>query len=53
MHTRHMKDIRILHIPDDIHMEFKLLCIRRNSSMTEEIIKFMRKEVEKANKKSN
>ena len=40
-------------IPDDLRKQFKLLCIQENSNMTAEIVKFMKKEVEKAARKGS
>ncbi len=46
-----MKNILIRKVPEDVHEAFRILCIRRKSSMNEELLKLIQKEVEKAAKK--
>jgi len=46
-----MKNILIRKVPEDVHEDFRILCIRRKSSMNEELLKFIQKEVEKAAQK--
>ena len=50
-YTYYMGMLNIRKIPDDLHKEFKLLCIKRDTNMTDEIIRFMREEVEKERRK--
>jgi len=38
-------------IPDELRKQFKLLCLERNTNMTEAIIDFMQKEVAKSKPK--
>ncbi len=38
-------------VPDDLRNAFKILCLQRKTNMREAIIKFMKKEVEKAAQK--
>jgi len=38
-------------IPDDLRKRFKLLCLEKNTNMTEAIIEFIRKEVAKGRPK--
>ena len=35
-------------IPDDLKQKFRALCMLRGKTMTQEVIRFMREEVEKA-----
>lgn len=46
----YMGTILIRNVPNDLRKEFKLLCIQKNTNMTEELIRFIREEVEKAEK---
>ena len=46
----YMGTILIRNVPNDLRKEFKLLCIQKNTNMTEELIRFIREEVEKAKK---
>ena len=41
-----MKYIKIRDIPDDLHMAFKLKCVRNNISMNKCLINLMKKYVE-------
>ena len=43
----------IKNMPDDIRKEFKILCLKRDTTMREELIRLMREEVEKAAKKKD
>jgi hypothetical protein len=38
-------------VPDELRKQFKLACLARNTNMTEAIINFMRREVEKGKPK--
>ena len=46
-----MTKILIKGMPEELHREFKKLCVDRGSNMTQELIRLMRKEVEKAGKR--
>ena len=41
-------DVRIREVPDDLHMEFKLLCVKQKISMNQKLIAMIREEVKKA-----
>jgi len=40
--------LQIQGVPDELQREFKILCLQRGSNMKEQIIKYMKEEVEKA-----
>ena len=40
-------------VPDELRKRFKLLCIQKNTNMTEALIKYMKQEVEKAARKGS
>ncbi len=46
-----MKDMRIREVPDELHLKFKLLCVKKKISMNKQLIKMMKKEIEKEDKK--
>ena len=46
----YMKNINLRNIPDDLHRQFKLLCVEKGTAMTDEVIRLIREEV-KRNKK--
>ncbi len=47
-----MKTIMIRNVPEDLHKEFKILCVKRGLSINEQLLNLMRKEVEKEQKKN-
>lgn len=46
-----MADMLIRKVPEELRHEFRVLCVERHTSMQQELIKFIRKEVEKAKRK--
>ena len=52
MYIYNMKDMRIREIPDDLHLRFKLLCVKKNISMNKYLIQMIKKEVEEEEKKN-
>jgi len=46
-----MKSIMIRNVPEDLHREFKILCVKKEVSINEQLLNLMRKEVEKEQKK--
>ena len=46
-----MKTIMIRNVPEDLHKEFKILCVKKGVSINEQLLLLMRKEVEKEQKK--
>ena len=46
-----MKRAMIRDIPDDIHKDFKILCVEKSVSMNQELLKMIREAVEKYRKK--
>lgn len=48
-----MGTLIIKNVPDDMRREFKAICIRKETTMREEIIRFMINEVEKAARKGS
>ena len=46
-----MKTIMIRNVPEELHKEFKILCVKRGVSINKLMIDLMRKEVEKDQKK--
>ena len=46
-----MKEMRIREVPDELHLKFKLLCVKKNISMNKYLIQMIKKEVEKEDKK--
>lgn len=46
-----MKTIMIRNVPEELHKEFKILCVKRGLSINEQLLNLMRKEVEKEQKK--
>jgi len=46
-----MKSIMIRNVPEELHKEFKILCVKRGVSINEQLLNLMRKEVEKDQKK--
>ena len=47
-----MKDMRIREVPDDLHLKFKLLCVKKKISMNQYLIQMIKKEVEEEEKKN-
>ena len=47
-----MKDIRIKEVPDEVHLKFKLLCVKKKITMNQYFITLMEKAVEKEEKKN-
>ncbi len=45
-------ELRIREVPDELHLKFKLLCVKKKISMNDYLIKMMEKEIEKEDKKS-
>lgn len=52
VYYNNMKDMRIREVPDELHLKFKLLCVKKKISMNDYLIKMMEKEIEKEDKKS-
>ena len=52
-YNAYMSEILLRNVPEELRKAFKLLCIERNTNMTEVILKFMREEVEKAKSPSH
>ena len=48
-----MADLIIRNIPEELRNQFKSLCALKGSNMREEIIRFMKEEVEKAARKGS
>ena len=48
-----MGTLIIKNVPDEIRREFKAICIRKATTMREEIIRFMTEVVEKAARKGS
>ena len=46
-----MKQIMVRDVPDDLHIEFKLLCVKREISMNRRIIELMREDLKKTKEK--
>ena len=51
VYINNMGNMLIKNVPDDVRREFKAICIRKETTMREEIIRFMTEEVEKAARK--
>ena len=47
-----MKDMRIREVPDELHLKFKLLCVKKKITMNNYLLKLVEKEVEKEGKKN-
>lgn len=47
-----MKKILIIKIPDEIHLKFKLSCVKKKISMNDRLLKMLEKEIEKEEKKN-
>lgn len=45
-------DMKIRHVPDEVHQKFKILCIKRGITMNDQLIEYMKKEVQKAEKQN-
>ncbi len=41
----------LLRVPDEVHKRFKVVCTEKEISMNQAIINYMKREVEKADKK--
>lgn len=46
-----MKDMRIKEVPDELHYQFKLLCVKKKITMNKYLIRMLEKEIEKEDKK--
>jgi plasmid stability protein len=46
-----MKQIMVRDVPDDLHVEFKLLCVRKGISMNRRIIELIREDLKKTKEK--
>ena len=53
IYTDCMGTMILRNVPDELRKRFKLLCIQKNTNMTETIIKYMEQEVEKAARKGS
>jgi plasmid stability protein len=51
MYNTSMKSIMIRNVPEDLHKEFKILCVKRGVSINKLMLDLMRKEVDKEQKK--
>jgi len=47
-----MKTIMIKNVPEQLRNEFKAICVRKGSTMSKELLKFIKQVVEKEVKKS-
>ena len=50
LYTISMKQIMVRDVPDDLHIEFKLLCVKRGISMNRRIIELIRGDIKKKEK---
>jgi hypothetical protein len=46
-----MKDMRIKEVPDELHLKFKLLCVKKKITMNNYLLKLLEEEVEREDKK--
>ena len=49
--TCDMAQINLRHVPDDLRLQFKLWCTERSSNMSAELVKYMQKVVDEAEKR--
>ena len=51
MYCMNMKEMRIRNIPNEVHRSFKMLCTKKDTNMNEYLIRMMKKEIEKEDRK--
>lgn len=51
LYKEDVMDVQIRNVPDGVHREFRILCLKQGISMTQKIIRLMIKAIDEEHKK--